>query len=179
MKIYKFRLLLKLWRGIRHPSLIVGLVVTRLAKSYFALLEYFFGDFLSYTIYKKSHIYGDPSRVKISNLANVNNALFNVASGDIVVDDFAFCGHNVMLITGTHDYYKRGLDRQSTVPLTGRNIFIKRGVWIGSNSVILGPCTIGENAVIAANSLVNRDVPPNTVVGGSPAKYLKTIEFLD
>jgi acetyltransferase-like isoleucine patch superfamily enzyme len=150
-------------------------ITNRLSNTYYKILDRLLGDFIANSVYKKHHIYGDASRVNISKTANVNNALFNVASGDIVVEDYAFCGHNVVLITGTHDYNKKGNDRQTTIPLTGRDIIIKSGVWIGSNSVILGPCMIGENAVIAAHSLVNKDVPPNTIVGGSPAKHLKTI----
>jgi len=48
-------------------------------------------------------------------------------------------------------------------------------VWIGSRAVILDGVTVGRNAVIAAGSVVNRDVAPFTIVGGVPARILKTI----
>jgi acetyltransferase-like isoleucine patch superfamily enzyme len=49
-------------------------------------------------------------------------------------------------------------------------------VWIGFNSIILKGVTIGEGAVIAAGSVVTKDVSPYTIVGGNPAKFLKKIE---
>jgi len=49
-------------------------------------------------------------------------------------------------------------------------------VWIGAGATILAGVTIGENAVVAAGAVVSKDVPANTVVGGIPAKIIKTIE---
>jgi len=52
---------------------------------------------------------------------------------------------------------------------------IKRNAWIGAAATILPGVTIGENSVVAAGAVVTSDVPPNTVVGGIPAKFLKHI----
>jgi len=49
-------------------------------------------------------------------------------------------------------------------------------VWIGPGARILGDITVGQNSVIGANSVVTRDVPENSIVGGVPAKLIKTIE---
>jgi acetyltransferase-like isoleucine patch superfamily enzyme len=57
----------------------------------------------------------------------------------------------------------------------GKDIRIGNGVWLGTNSVILGPCVIGDHAVIAAGAVVTADVPPETVVAGIPARPIKTI----
>ena len=54
-------------------------------------------------------------------------------------------------------------------------VHIKKGAWIGINVVILPGVTIGENSIVAAGSVVVKDVPPYTIVGGSPAKELKKI----
>jgi acetyltransferase-like isoleucine patch superfamily enzyme len=156
---------------------IINALRWRFTVLYHSLLELLFGKFIFGQVYHKHHIYGDKSRLKIAVSAKVSNALFNVASGDIVINDYVFCGHNVLFITGTHDYSKKGLLRQTTIPLFGRDITVQSGVWIGSNSVIIGPCTLGENAVVAANSMVNTDVPPNSIVGGTPAKHIKFIDF--
>lgn len=55
-----------------------------------------------------------------------------------------------------------------------KEIIIGNHVWIGCKSTILKGCTIGDGAIIAAGALVNRDVPPATLVGGVPARVLKT-----
>jgi acetyltransferase-like isoleucine patch superfamily enzyme len=52
---------------------------------------------------------------------------------------------------------------------------VKKGASIGSNATILCGITIGENALIGAGSVVTKDVPPNTVVAGVPAKIIKSI----
>ena len=125
---------------------------------------------------RQIRIWGDPSRLKVAASANMVNTLFNVTSGAISVGDATFTGHNVCIITGTHDYHLFLEERKGNVPRTGRDIQIGKGVWIGSNAVILGPCTIGDHAVIAACSLVLDDVPPYAVVAGIPARVIRTIE---
>jgi acetyltransferase-like isoleucine patch superfamily enzyme len=125
------------------------------------------------------YVYGDQSMVEIAETARVNNGLFNVGSGRIVVEDYVFFGHNVCVITGTHDYTKFDLERQTAIPETGRDVLIKRGAWIATNVTILGPCTIGEHAVIAAGALVNGDVPPYAIMAGVPARQVGTIDRND
>lgn len=121
-------------------------------------------------------VFGDESRLKVAKSAVVNNALFNLQSGGIVIGEYAFFGHNVSVITGTHDYSKLGLERQQAVPPSGRDVQIREGAWIGSNATILGPCIIGEHSVTAAGSLVRGDVPPYTIVAGVPAKTIGKID---
>jgi acetyltransferase-like isoleucine patch superfamily enzyme len=91
--------------------------------------------------------------------------------GGIFIGDDALIGHNVVLATLNHDL--NPAHRKDLIP---RSIHIGSNVWIGSNSTVLGGVTIGNNAVIAAGSVVTRDVPENTVVAGVPAKVVKTIE---
>lgn len=57
-----------------------------------------------------------------------------------------------------------------------KRIEIGKNVWIGSNSTILSGVKIGDNAVIAAGAVVTKDVEPNTIVGGVPARFIKYIE---
>ena len=55
-------------------------------------------------------------------------------------------------------------------------IHIKDRVWIGANATVVPGVTIGENSIVAAGAVVTKDVPPNTIVGGVPAKVLKRID---
>lgn len=123
-----------------------------------------------------SAIFGDPSRVIIAESAVVNNALFNVQSGTITIGDFAFFGHNVCVLTGTHDIQRRGKDRLEYFPTSGRDIVIGSGAWVCSNATIIGPCTIGRDAVIAAGAVVISDVPADAVFAGVPARQVSTID---
>lgn len=124
-------------------------------------------------------IYGDPARVTVDPSAVLNDALFNTISGSIVVEEFAFFGHGVSLLTGTHDIRLKDEARLKTSPQSGRDIVISRGAWVGSNATVLGPCVVGRDAVVAAGAVVVGDVPPGAVVGGVPARVLKLIDFPD
>lgn len=121
-------------------------------------------------------VWGDRSRLQLAPSARMVNTLFNLSAGSISVDECTFTGHNVSLITGSHEYSYLMRERMCDIPREGRDIRIGKGVWIGSNAVILGPCTVGDHAVIAAGAIVTRDVEPFTIVAGVPAKPIRRIE---
>jgi acetyltransferase-like isoleucine patch superfamily enzyme len=121
-------------------------------------------------------VHGDRSRLKIDPTAIVNNALFNVSSGDITVGPYAFFGHDVSVLTGTHDVDKFDRERQTAIPRTGRDVVIHQGAWLASGVLVLGPCEIGAHAVVGAGSLVIGDVPPYAIVVGRPAKLVRMLE---
>ncbi len=91
--------------------------------------------------------------------------------GGITIEDDVLIGPKVSLITENHP-----LKPQHRKGLIGKSIHIKKNAWIGAGATILPGVTIGENAVVAAGALVSKDVPDNVVVGGIPAKIIKTIE---
>lgn len=131
-------------------------------------------DEISLTTYR---LYGSEKRLNIHPTAKVVNSLFNTFSGDISIEAYVFTGHNVSFLTGTHKFNLKNKERMNDIPLTGHDIIIKKGAWIGSNCTIIGPCIIGENAVIAAGSVVVKDVKAGTIVGGIPNKLIKHITF--
>lgn len=107
--------------------------------------------------------------------AIVNNALFNMSGGTITVGEHAFFGHDVAVLTGTHDIEQFGRVRQLAFPRSGRDVVIGEGVWLASHVLVLGPVAIGAHAVVAGGSLVRSDVAPDTVVAGGPAKVVKVL----
>jgi len=123
-------------------------------------------------------VWGDPERLQIHETAGMVNTLFNTNSGTITVGAYTFTGHNVCVLTGTH-YIDKQMEERMDYPREGRDIVIGNGVWLASNTTILGPCTIGDNAVIAAGSVVipGTVVPPGTVYAGTPAKKIKDLDF--
>lgn len=120
-------------------------------------------------------VFGDRDRLHVDDTADVNNALFNLSSGSVTVGAHAFFGHNVSLLTGTHDIAQRGLARMQGVPPSGRDIVIEDGAWLATNVTVQGPCRIGRDAVVAAGSVVVNDVPAETVVAGIPARPLRSV----
>lgn len=126
---------------------------------------------------RQLRIWGDKSRLHLERATiSVNDLLVNTRSGHVTIEEECFFGHRCMLLTGTHDYSKTGHERLTAVPDNGHDIIIKRGAWLGSGVTVLGPATIGKNAVVAAGSLVTSDVPPNTIVAGRPAHPVKNID---
>lgn len=91
--------------------------------------------------------------------------------GGITIEDNVMLAPKVSLLSEGHPISAK--DRQT---LTTGKIHIKKNAWIGANATILQGVTIGENSVVAAGAVVSNDVPDNTIVGGIPAKIIKTIK---
>jgi len=90
--------------------------------------------------------------------------------GGITIGDGALIGHHVVLSTLNHDFAP---DRRGSV--CPAPIALGKNVWIGSNATILPGVTIGAGAIVAAGAVVTKNVQPNTIVAGVPAKFLKTV----
>jgi acetyltransferase-like isoleucine patch superfamily enzyme len=129
-------------------------------------------------IKKEIRVWGDPSRLEIADTAHMVNTLFNTVSGNITIGDHTFAGHNVSIITGTHDYEAMLRDRAKAYPKRGGDVVIGEGVWLGSNATILGPCVIGDHAVVAAGAVVTAgsEIPAATIVAGVPARPVRRID---
>jgi acetyltransferase-like isoleucine patch superfamily enzyme len=80
-------------------------------------------------------------------------------------------GPNVSIITTGHPLEPS----QRLAATIGKPIMIEKSVWIAAGATIIGGVTVGENSVVAAGSVVTKDVPPNTLVGGNPARVLRSI----
>jgi acetyltransferase-like isoleucine patch superfamily enzyme len=117
-------------------------------------------------------LWGPGERLHLSSTAVINDALLNTISGSITVEEHAFFGHGVALLTGTHDVSRTGLERQLAVPSEGRDIVVEAGAWIASRAIVLGPCRIGANAVVAAGAVVSTDVPAGAIAAGVPARLV-------
>lgn len=92
--------------------------------------------------------------------------------GGITIGEGTLIGHNVVLATLNHD-----MDPNKRGTMHPAPIIIGKNVWIGANATVVAGVTIGEGAIIAAGAVVTKDVPPNVVVGGVPAKLIKPIHI--
>jgi acetyltransferase-like isoleucine patch superfamily enzyme len=92
----------------------------------------------------------------------------------VVIEDNVFIGHGVMFINDSYPRATTGDGQlQTEAHWKVEKTVVKRGASIGSGATILSNVTIGENALIGAGSVVTKDVPPNAVVAGNPAKVLR------
>jgi acetyltransferase-like isoleucine patch superfamily enzyme len=112
---------------------------------------------------------GNEIRVGRNVFVNQNCTFYDLGGLDIADD--VMIGPNVSVITTGHPL-EPSRRRAATI---GKRIAIERGVWIAAGATIIGGVTIGENAVVAAGSVVTKDVSPNTLVGGNPARVIRSI----
>ena len=106
--------------------------------------------------------------IKIGSHSHINRSCFIDARAGVTIGNNVSISHNVSIITGSHDI--------QSINFSGvfRPIKIDDYVWIGINSTILQGVHIGKGAVVAAGSVVTKDIPPYTIVGGVPAKIIST-----
>ena len=108
-----------------------------------------------------SHVFIE-NDVKIGNNVTIKNGVF--LYDGITVEDNVFIGPNA---TFCNDRYPKSKNKNFKL----EPILIKKGASIGANATILPGVTIGENALIAAGSIVTKDVPDGTTVMGHPARH--------
>jgi acetyltransferase-like isoleucine patch superfamily enzyme len=93
--------------------------------------------------------------------------------GFIKIEDYVLIGSGVQIYTTNHNYNDRNqliVNQGSTV----KDVILKKGCWIGANAIILPGVIIEEGAVVAAGSVVVKNVQAYTLVGGNPAKLIKS-----
>ena len=96
--------------------------------------------------------------------------LFVNASAEVAIGNHVVIGHHAMIITDDHEL-------SDPVQRCGRRVaspvVVEDGVWIAARVTVLPGVTLGQGSVIAAGALVAKDVPPNTLVAGVPARVIK------
>jgi acetyltransferase-like isoleucine patch superfamily enzyme len=112
---------------------------------------------------------GENIRVGRNVFINQNCTMYDL--GGIDIADDVMIGPNVSIITSGHPIEPS----QRRAFVIAKPIVIERSVWIAAGATIIGGVTVGENSVVAAGSVVTRDVPPGTLVGGNPARVIRSI----
>lgn len=107
-------------------------------------------------------------QVKIGKDVIVMPGCLMMSAGGITIDDGAMIAANVQLISNNHDLYERHI-------ITCKPVHIGKNAWIGAGATILPGVTVGDNAVVGAASVVTKDVAPDTIVVGNPARFIKRI----
>lgn len=164
---------MKLQNRIRQLK--TNLIRTSMRKLMKPFLRYF---------YDTCYLMGSPDRLRVGERSALANTLFNLSSGYVTVGNRTIFGQGVMVITGRHEFRngKRiSLDPldddgswggNAEVPKEGFDVSIGNGVFIASGAVILGPCVIGDNCIVAAGAVVTKSFADYSVIGGVPARVI-------
>jgi len=93
----------------------------------------------------------------------------------VTIEDNVFIGHGVMFINDSYPRATTGGALQTEADWKVEKTVIKKGASIGSGATILANLCVGENAIVGAGAVVTKDVPPNTIVAGNPAKVFRQL----
>lgn len=113
------------------------------------------------------------TKVTIGRKASINRGAFLDGSAAVIIEDAVSIGMNVLVITGSHDL---GGPQERAGDLTREPVRIESGAWVGAGCIILPGITIGRGAVVGSGSVVMKDVAPNTVVMGNPARVVRRLD---
>jgi len=117
-------------------------------------------------------------KLKFGRSVQVNDYVHIGVVEYVEIEDDVLIGSHVLITDHNHGIYK-GFEvsdineKKINQKLSSSPIIIKKNVWIGDGCYILPGVTVGENSIIGANSVVNDNIPPNTIAVGSPAKAIK------
>ena len=108
------------------------------------------------------------------------DAVFNIASGNIYVGPNTIFGHGCYVLTGFHQFFNGRLAKLDTtglapseVPASGHDISIGSGCYIGTGAIILRGCTLGDNTIVGAGSIVTKSFHGGGLLVGAPARAVE------
>ncbi len=135
------------------------------------LLKKLFAHFGDNSVIKESLTCNYGFNISIGDNCYINHDVTILDSFEVYIGNNVFIAPKVVISPVTHPIEAK--DRRN---LIGKKITVEDDVWIGAGAVILPGVTIHKGAVIAAGAVVKKDVEANTVVGGIPARFIKTIK---
>jgi len=101
--------------------------------------------------------------------------LFATPQATITIEDDVLLGSGVHIYVSNHKYDDISIPIMEQGWCNFKNVILRRGCWIGANAIILPGVEVGQNSVIAAGSVVTKSVPPGTLYGGNPARFIRRI----
>lgn len=130
--------------------------------------------FLMVTVYKGTSY---SPFVKIGNNVSIGNRFTALSAAPIVVEDDCLLASDILITSENHGLDPETYTSYADNPLDATPVRIGKGCWIGEKAVILPGVTLGDKCIVAAGAVVTKSFPSYTLVGGVPAKVLKTYDF--
>lgn len=121
------------------------------------------------------HIYTYSGHVQIGDQVSINPYCMIYGQGGVVIGNKVLIAAQTIIVSANHNFQDTSIPK-TYQGMTAKGIVIGDDVWIGAGCKILDGVTIGNGAIIAAGAVVTQNVAPYTIVGGIPAKPIKTIE---
>ncbi len=122
--------------------------------------------------------FGHEEKLLIHNYVRIGNSAFIDAHGGVEIKSGFVCGPNLTIHSANHIY-----EKASTVPFDNsivlKRVIIGENCWFGANVFVVPGVTLGEGCIVAGGSVVTKNFPPLCVIGGNPAKILKTRDKAD
>lgn len=114
----------------------------------------------------------NPQQISLGNNVGIPRDVTLDGRGGLAIGDDTMIGFESIILTSTH------ISKDKDVPIRKQGMFcapvkIGRNAWLGARVIILPGVSVGDRAIIAANSVVDKDVPADTVYGGVPAKFIR------
>ncbi len=133
-------------------------------------------SFLRYVSFNRPHMVRT-GELRIGNEVHFNHSIEIDYSGGVTIEDDVWFSQNILIETHEHIYEagkRKGQWQRRTSPLV-----IRQGAWIGANVTILAQVEeIGANSIIGAGSVVTKNVAANSIVGGNPARKIKSLDVM-
>lgn len=114
---------------------------------------------------------------KIGKSVTIENRFSLLSAAPIEIGDECLIASDVLITSENHDMEIEGFTSFGQTKLIGKPVKIGNGCWIGEKAIILPGVDLGERSVVAAGAVVTKSFPPYSLVGGVPAKLLKTYSF--
>jgi maltose O-acetyltransferase len=114
-----------------------------------------------------------PKRIRIGAGCFINSHVYIDASAPVTLGAGVSVGHHVVIVTADHAI---GPPEFRAGPLQPAPVTVEDGAWLGACVMLLPGVTVGHGAVVAAGAVVTKDVPPDTLVGGVPARPIRKLE---
>lgn len=115
--------------------------------------------------------YGENIRLGRNVRLGERTSLWASENGQITLDDDVLLGPDVYITTSNYDFDAH--EPVHDAPKKEGNVFIGRDCWLGTKVIVLPGVTIGAGSVVAAGSIVTRDIPPRSLVAGNPARFVR------